>query len=529
MTVAIQGGWGTGKTSALTIIEGGLDKEFVKTIWFETWPYASLGRESNLIFQLMNCFGGLVGDEVAKETMESGNALAKVAVSAKSVRRKLAGLAQKFAQTAGAVPGNEPAMLIGNAVGALLDDGKTPSPDELRKLKDKIGDNIKRLVGIPIAEKGAENDGAGDGETDSKDPRRMVVFVDDLDRLEPARALELLEGIKNFIDCRHCVFVIAVDDRVVREGIAQKYKFGDGEAKEYTRHFFDKIIQVPFRMREDRYDLAGYIREEGFLGEGVADESIGDYVRAIDSLDARNPRSIKRAFNLMSLYLDDDPSVDQGLDRDNGSSVDQRFNLFIILLLQMNFPDTFAKLLAKRSKQGVVSLIEDERTVADGGFTGLRGALGCEANEGDTNEGQTISWSFEDAKVSIEAFAETVMRFAGVPKEEGSFDPKEKLIAFLEDKGFKPEQRSLSDRELGWFTSKVDYVKDGTKFLLSENKKGGVNFTMYEGIPKGEYPVDGLTVKGEGPHTVCAIQDLDESGFKTLRELIESALEGKLS
>lgn len=53
----------------------------------------------------------------------------------------------------------------------------------------------------------------------------MVIFVDDLDRLQPAKAVELLEVLKVFLDCEKCVYVLAVDYEVVTQGIKQK--FGD--------------------------------------------------------------------------------------------------------------------------------------------------------------------------------------------------------------------------------------------------------------------------------------------------------------
>lgn len=40
---------------------------------------------------------------------------------------------------------------------------------------------------------------------------RVVIFVDDLDRLVPSKAVELLEVLKLFLDCKQCVFVLAID------------------------------------------------------------------------------------------------------------------------------------------------------------------------------------------------------------------------------------------------------------------------------------------------------------------------------
>ena len=68
---------------------------------------------------------------------------------------------------------------------------------------------------------------------------RIVVFIDDLDRIKPAIAVEILETIKLFVDVPNCVFVLALDYGVVSRGL--KDKFGIDE-QELGRSFFDKII-----------------------------------------------------------------------------------------------------------------------------------------------------------------------------------------------------------------------------------------------------------------------------------------------
>ena len=52
---------------------------------------------------------------------------------------------------------------------------------------------------------------------------RIVFFIDDLDRLEPRKAVELLEVMKLFFDVENCIFVLAIDYDVVVKGVADKY------------------------------------------------------------------------------------------------------------------------------------------------------------------------------------------------------------------------------------------------------------------------------------------------------------------
>ena len=86
---------------------------------------------------------------------------------------------------------------------------------------------------------------------------RIVIFIDDLDRLVPEKAIELLEVLKLFLDCEHCVFVLAIDYNVVVRGAKSKY--GKDLDDEKGKAFFEKIIQVPFTVPVANYDLQNFI------------------------------------------------------------------------------------------------------------------------------------------------------------------------------------------------------------------------------------------------------------------------------
>ena len=71
------------------------------------------------------------------------------------------------------------------------------------------------------------------------------MFVDDLDRVAPERAVEILEVLKIFLDIPGLVFMLACDYEVIVTGLAAKGGLGEDAS---GRSFFDKIIQVPFQM-----------------------------------------------------------------------------------------------------------------------------------------------------------------------------------------------------------------------------------------------------------------------------------------
>ena len=78
----------------------------------------------------------------------------------------------------------------------------------------------------------------------------MVVFIDDLDRCLPEKAVELLEGLKVLLDLENFIFVIGVAREVVERGIRVRYKElfeGDGaDGVLLERDYLEKIVQFPF-------------------------------------------------------------------------------------------------------------------------------------------------------------------------------------------------------------------------------------------------------------------------------------------
>ena len=80
---------------------------------------------------------------------------------------------------------------------------------------------------------------------------RLVVMIDDLDRCSPETAQAILEGLKVFLNLKHVVFVIAMDETVVEEFIAQKYKDSEADpsqCRKRARQYLEKLCQTIYRL-----------------------------------------------------------------------------------------------------------------------------------------------------------------------------------------------------------------------------------------------------------------------------------------
>ena len=302
MTVAIQGDWGTGKTSLMYMVQDALKltdgrKQNIETIWFQTWQYSQFGATEllsvSLLATLLRRIGGAAG--LLDKGLTVLKRLAKPAVNA-GVRFARAGASE-----------------LGDLQGSAKLD-----PIDFAANAEQLRADIAEVVR-------AKREGGID---------RLVVFVDDLDRVPPERAVEILETIKLFVDIEGCVFVLALDYAVVRRGLQKKFELGENDLG--GRSFFDKIIQLPFSIPTARYETDRYIedlfsRMNISMGEEDSD-LFADLARKSVSV---NPRGIKRVFNSLQLLIGM-----AGVKHAEAASIGDRQmvrNLFALLCLQNRF------------------------------------------------------------------------------------------------------------------------------------------------------------------------------------------------
>ncbi len=319
MTVAIQGDWGTGKTTAMNIIRQKLigdkpDPEvFDYTIWFNTWEFSVLDSGSlfvNLMMKLM--------DEIA-ETLPKNNDIKEILKEALSNFLEIALAVGEVVIDNGLISNIKDALKNTNKKKKQSDNAENNPNGKISYLNRviELKKNIETAVNMICT-----------------DDKRLYFFIDDLDRLEPAIAVGLLECIKNFLDIKNCVFVMAIDREVVDRGLKSKYgaDFSDKKAE----RFFDKIIQVPYELPVTNYIIEDYVK--ALCGN---DENSKKYEELLKIFGENNPRSIKRIFNLMKLHecmLENIDNSDNEYEKDNN---DSRLRLFALVMLQIEALDEY--------------------------------------------------------------------------------------------------------------------------------------------------------------------------------------------
>ncbi|MCB0027287.1 MAG: hypothetical protein KDE28_05235, partial [Anaerolineales bacterium] len=135
---------------------------------------------------------------------------------------------------------------------------------------------------------------------------RLIVFVDDLDRCLPEKAIEVLEAIKLFLSVKGVVFILGMDQEVVQRGIEARYGAlfkhegnPQGELPIRGDTYLQKLVQIPFHLPP-----LSRINVEKFIGdlENDGGKRLSALTRQVFAAGLfPNPRQVKRALNIFQL------------------------------------------------------------------------------------------------------------------------------------------------------------------------------------------------------------------------------------
>lgn len=313
-TIAIQGEWGSGKTSLMNQIRHDLcdDKDHANSsvpfhgIWINMWEYSLMKTPEEV---LVNVIKGLTTE--CSMILERYNSSANEHVvnlkkQAWAFLKKTSVFAAKTALKAGinaiGLDGEEAVSALSEGCSStetMVENEVRPS--QFRDALQKVVDECLRI----------------DHQNGDVIKKGFLFFIDDLDRINPEDAVHILELLKNLFEVNNCIFVLAIDYEVVVKGLKVKFaSAGSGEDDRAYRSFFDKIIQLPFSMPIGSYDISRFVEDslvqikymsrselQGML-YGEVDEKLKTLdvlCRMVEYSTGPNPRSIKRLLNSLSL------------------------------------------------------------------------------------------------------------------------------------------------------------------------------------------------------------------------------------
>jgi hypothetical protein len=352
--IGIFGEWGSGKTTLMREIERRLSSDRnIVGVWFNAWRYE---REEHLIVPLLDSLREALVEWAARRRGAEERSLGRRVASAagKAGGAILSGLTLRARLP---LIGLEAGYDVGEALAAY---GRSDPPPEQPLSFYHLSFNAMRDAIEEFTAGGV---------------RRVVVFVDDLDRCLPLAALEVLESMKLFFDTEGFIFVVGLDQAVIERSIELKYQTaastvlvvdsgsgrldarqdgGDAIARPEPRRapelatapgaatgtpiqgadYIKKIFQVPFSLPRIATTQINTFFDQLIGSVGLPREQQDDvrrqvkpHLRFLSGEGAVNPREVKRLINGYTIQM-----------KMLSSRLGQRLEPGVVLaLLTMNF------------------------------------------------------------------------------------------------------------------------------------------------------------------------------------------------
>lgn len=139
--------------------------------------------------------------------------------------------------------------------------------------------------------------------------KRIVVLIDDIDRLDKHETYTLFRLIKACADFPNVCYVLAFDDTAVAKALGERYGGGDELA---GRAFLEKVVQVPLKLpaavKEDLRALCFEHVDRAVVAAGVdlTQEQVGEFIVGFDRgvvIRLTTPRAANRFGNALMFAL----------------------------------------------------------------------------------------------------------------------------------------------------------------------------------------------------------------------------------
>lgn len=274
LVIGIYGKWGEGKTSFLNLIKKDIDifkkdknQKGILKYNFNPWRY---GNEEEILLDFYRGLYSLLNLEENDNVKKAGKLILKYSRYLQSLR-------------------------ISSTVGVPEVFGGTISYEPEKALK-ALGEDLKgeELSLESIVEK--------INEYLQKSKYKIIVFIDDLDRLDKDEIYSVLKLIKLNGNFENFVYIIALDEIQVSKAISNRY----GNDIEDGILFLDKIINIPIRLpRIEKKDLIRFFKIKikavyknlDLLKEEKAMLLLNDIYEEIGLSTFKNPREIIKTLN----------------------------------------------------------------------------------------------------------------------------------------------------------------------------------------------------------------------------------------
>ena len=250
-SIGVYGNWGCGKSSLMQMCIKELSKNNdILCIKFNGWLFEGYEDAKTALL-------GTILDKINKKKSPTGKAKEILKRLYKNTDKlKLASMGLKYGVDFFATGG------IGTIANITIN-------SVLSKIKDKADDIKEEDINKVLKEELKSEELRKNIKTFQKDfidllnetkIKKLVVFVDELDRCSPDTILDTLEAIRLFLFTQNTSFIIGADERHVIYSVKKKYSEIDGNQIDIGKEYLEKMIQYPIRIPQlSRKEVEFYI------------------------------------------------------------------------------------------------------------------------------------------------------------------------------------------------------------------------------------------------------------------------------
>ncbi|MCC9070483.1 hypothetical protein LNQ49_02565 [Flavobacterium sp. F-65] len=253
LVIGLYGIWGEGKSSVLNMIEEELNiNEDVLIVKFNPWRFKD---EDALILNFLKNISEVLNKELNTKAEKFVDFFKKYGSITTIFNFDLSKLSENFSDT------------------------------QLEDLKNRVNDFLK--------------------ESDKK----IVVIIDDIDRLDKQELFSLFKLIKLTGDFSKTYYILSFDDEMVASAIGERFAEGNRNS---GYNFLEKIIQVPLRIPQAlskdllnyTFELLNNILDENKIDLGTNEEqNVGFFISQNLLLKIKTPRLAIRFSNSLSFLI----------------------------------------------------------------------------------------------------------------------------------------------------------------------------------------------------------------------------------
>lgn len=256
--LALNGEWGTGKTTFIKMWKQYLMNKDFKTLYFNVWEHDFI---SDPIVGLLGELKKLITVEKQREKF-----IGLASVASKALLSTLPGIAKGLAKK---YLGEETEDSIEEGIKSITNylsdeiDSYSEKCKSLEEFKNMLQDYVNTFIS-------------------NKHP--LIFFIDELDRCNPNYAVRVLERVKHLFNIPKIVFILSIDKEQLCNSIRGYFGSDRINTEEYLRRFID----VEYTMPEPD--------QECFIKYLIEKYDFNRYLLSLDTMTTGGPTGYKNQF-----------------------------------------------------------------------------------------------------------------------------------------------------------------------------------------------------------------------------------------